>query len=130
MPRALHRAARRSRRGGRTMNGTARLVAAGLLRSPGRSILRVAVLALATALLGAMLLFIGNSLRTMTGSAVRSVPLDWQGPVASQAQAARIATAVAGQPGVLEVAPVATAPFAGAGSVAATGSIRTGSGSV
>ncbi len=37
--------------------------------------------AAAVALLGSMLLFIGHSLRTMTGSAIRSVPLDWQGPV-------------------------------------------------
>jgi putative ABC transport system permease protein len=77
-----------------------------------------------------MLLFIGNSLRTMTGSAVRSVPLDWQGPVASQAQAARTAAAVGRQPGVLQASPVATAPFAAAGHIASTGTIRTGSGSV
>src|ERR1700675_3856920 len=112
------------------MNGTAQFVAAGILRSPGRSILRVVVLALATALLGAMLLFIGNSLRTMTGSAVRSVPLDWQGPVASQRQAARIASAVGRQPGVLQASPVGTAPFAAAGHLSPAGAIRTGTGSV
>ena len=56
--------------------------------SPVRTLTRVLVLAAAVGLLGAMLLFIGNSLRTMTGTAIRSVPLDWQGPVASYAQAA------------------------------------------
>ena len=112
------------------MKGATRLAAAGLFRSPGRTLLRVLVLSLATALLGAMLLFIGNSLRTMTGSAVRSVPLDWQGPVATQKQATRIASAVARQPGILQASPVATAPFAAAGHVSAAGSIRTGTGSV
>ncbi len=112
------------------MNGVARLATAGLLRSPGKSVLRIAVLALATALLGAMLLFIGNSLRTMTGSAARSVPLDWQAPVSSQTQAMRIAARVARQPGVLQASPAATAPFAAAGHVASAGSIRTGSGAV
>ena len=112
------------------MNGTGRLVVAGLVRSPGRTLLRVGVLALATALLGAMLLFIGSSLRTMTGSAARSVPLDWQGPVASQGQAARVAAAVGKQPGVLQASAVATAPFAAAAHVASTGTIRTGGGSV
>ena len=64
-----------------------RLAAAGLVRSPGGPHSASRCSPLATALLGAMLLFVGNSLRTMTASAVRSVPLDWQGPVASQAQA-------------------------------------------
>lgn len=112
------------------MSAMVRLATAGLVRSPGRSVLRVVVLALATALLGAMLLFIGNSLRTMTGSAVRSVPLDWQGPVATQAQATRIAAAAARQPGVLQASAVATAPFAAAAHLAPAGLIRTGAGSV
>src|SRR4051812_28947502 len=112
------------------MSGTVRFVTAGLVRSAGRSALRVIVLALATALVGAMLLFISTSLRTMTSSAVHSVPLDWQAPVASQAQATRLAALVAQQPDVLESAPAATAPFAGAGHVAPAGSIRTGTGAV
>ena len=112
------------------MRAVVRLAAAGLLRSRGRTVLRLAVLALATALLGAMLLFVGNSLRTMTGSATRSVPLDWQSPVASQAQAIRLAAAVAKQPGILQASPIATAPFAGALHIAAAGAIRTGSGFV
>src|SRR5258707_5867422 len=110
------------------MKGIGRLATAGMLRSPGATILRIAVLALATALLGAMLLFIGNSLRTMTGSSVRSVPLDWQGPVASRFQATTIASQVAAQPGVLQASPVATAPFAAAGHLSAAGAIRTGGG--
>ena len=36
---------------------------AGLVRAPGRTALRVVVLALASALLGGMLLFVGRSLR-------------------------------------------------------------------
>ena len=112
------------------MSAISRLATAGLFRSPGRTALRVIVLALATALLGAMLLFIGNSLRTMTGSATRSVALDWQGPVASEATAVQLAAAVSKQASILQASPAATAPFSGAGHVAATGSIRVGAGSV
>ena len=85
----------------------------GLLRAPGRTAIRVGVLAAAVALLGAMLLFVYSSLGTMTASAVRSVPLDWQGPVGSYRAAARTAAGVSHQSGVLEAVPVATAPFAG-----------------
>ena len=75
--------------------------------------MRVLTLAAAVGLLGAMLLFVGHSLGTMTGGDVRSVPLDWQGPVASNAAAQRLAQRVARQPGVLSAQAVATAPFAG-----------------
>ena len=112
------------------MSGVARLATAGLLRSPAKSLLRIVVLALATALLGAMLLFVADSLRTMTGSAVRSVPLDWQAPVGSQAQATRIAASVARQPGVLQASPVATAAFTAARHAGAGGLVRTGSGAI
>ena len=112
------------------MTGAARLATAGVVRSPVRSAVRILVLAAAVALLGAMLLFVGNSLRTMTGTATRAVPLDWQGPVSSQAQAVKLAASIGRQPGVLQASPVATAPFAGAGHVSAAGKIRTGSGSV
>ena len=112
------------------MSAAARIGAAGLLRSPGRTALRIAVLALATALLGAMLLFVGSSLRTMTGSAVRSVPIDWQGPVSSETQARQVASAMAGREGVVQASPVATAPFAAAGHRTPAGAIRTGAGSV
>ncbi len=107
-----------------------RLATAGLLRNALRTGLRVLVLAVAVALLGSMLLFIGNSLRTMTSEATRSVPLDWQGPVASQARATAVAAAVGKQAGVLQASAVATAPFSSAGHLAATGAIRTGAGSL
>ena len=92
----------------------ASLAFANLLRTPGRTIVRVVVLAAAVALVGAMILFIGHSLRTMTSSSVRSVPLDWQAPVASRQAAERVARAVSKQQGVLNAVPAATAPFAGA----------------
>src|SRR5205807_1983551 len=74
-----------SDRGRAPVIGVLRLAFLGLVRTPGRTLLRLAVLAAASALLGSMVLFIGASLRTMTASAVRSVPLDWQGPVGSLA---------------------------------------------
>ena len=89
-------------------------------RSPGSCATRAArscacsTLAAAVGLLGAMVLFVGHSLRTMTASAVRTVPLDWQGPVASDRgrpsrRRARRAAARRRQ-----AAAAATAPFAGA----------------
>jgi signal transduction histidine kinase len=57
---------------------TLRLGVLWLMRAPLRTATRVVVLAAAAALLGAMVLFVGHSLHTMTGSAVRTVPLDWQ----------------------------------------------------
>jgi putative ABC transport system permease protein len=101
-----------------------------LVRTPTRTAVRVGVLTLSVALLGAMVLFIGHSLRTMTATAVRSVPLDWQGPVGSAAAANRVAAEVAKQPGVAAAEPVATAPFAGAQHTSAAGSIRAGGGSI
>lgn len=93
------------------MSVSLRLAAAGLRRAPGRTLTRVFVLAAAVALLGGMLLFVGNSLRTVGGSAVRSVPLDLQGPVASYAAAKKAAAGVGAQPGVLQASATATAPF-------------------
>ena len=55
-----------------------RFALAGLARAPGRTAVRVIVLAAASALIGAMVLFVGHSLRTMTQGTVRSVRLDWQ----------------------------------------------------
>ena len=92
------------------MSVPVRLALAGLLRAPGRTLVRLLVLAAATALLGSMILFIGNSLNTMTGGAVRSVPLDWQGPVGSYKADLQVAAGVARQPGVLQASPTATAP--------------------
>jgi putative ABC transport system permease protein len=91
---------------------------------------RIAVLAAAVGLLGAMLLFVGHSLATMTGSAIRSVPLDWQAPAASYAQASSVAAGVARQPGVLHASAAATAPFAAASHTNAAGTTSAGSGSI
>jgi putative ABC transport system permease protein len=102
-----------------------------LVRAPGRTLLRVLTLAASVGLLAAMLLFVGHSLGAMTGSAVRGVPLDWQGPVGSYQAATRVAARVARQPGVAEAAATATAPFAGVTHVSATaGTIRSGAGSI
>src|SRR5437588_11791148 len=90
-----------------------RLGAVGLVRSPVRTAARVLVLAVAVGLLGAMLLFIGSSLRTMASSTIRSVPLDWQGPVGSYSAARKVASEVSRQRGVRTAAATATAPFAG-----------------
>jgi len=106
------------------------LALTGLTRAPGRTLIRIFTLAAAVALLGAMLLFIGHSLQTMTGGAVRSVPIDWQGPVGSYSAALRATRGVARLPGVLEAAPVATAPFKGIEHRAAAGRVRAGAGAI
>jgi putative ABC transport system permease protein len=112
------------------MRAAATLALAGLWRAPGRTLTRVAVLAAAVGMLGAMLLFIGSSLRTMTGSAIRAVPLDLQGPVASYAAAQQLAAGVAHQKGVVQASPVATAPFAGVSHAGPNGVSTAGQGSV
>jgi putative ABC transport system permease protein len=112
------------------MRAAAALGLKGLVRSPGRTATRIVVLAAAVGLLGAMLLFIGSSLRTMTGSAIRSVPLDLQGPVASADAARTVAGSVAQQRGVLAALPAATAPFAGVSHSGAAGLSNTGTGSL
>jgi putative ABC transport system permease protein len=107
------------------------LVLSELVRTPWRTLVRVLTLGAAVGLLGAMLLFVGHSLGTMTGTAVRSVPLDWQGPVGSYRAATQVAAAVARQPGVEEAVPTATAPFAALEHTAPTvGTIRSGAGSI
>src|SRR5690242_15371192 len=112
------------------MSAAARLAVTGLLRAPGRTAIRVLVLAAAIGLLGAMLLFIGSSLRTMTGSAIRSVPLAWQGPVSSYTQAQQIAAEVARQPGALHASAAASAPFAGVSHTGPGGLSNAGAGSL
>jgi putative ABC transport system permease protein len=112
------------------VRAAASLALAGLIRSPGRTATRVVVLAAAVGLLGAMLLFIGSSLRSMTGTAIRSVPLDWQGPVGSYTAARTVADGVARQSGVLHAAPAATAPFAGVSHTGAAGVSNAGAGSL
>ena len=103
---------------------------AGILRAPGRTLVRIVVLAAAVALLGSMLLFIGHSLRTMTGSAIRGVPLDWQGPVSSYKQAQSVAAGVASQHGILQASATATAPFAAASHSGPAGLTNAGNGAV
>lgn len=93
--------------------GDLRLGLARLRRRPAQSATQVAVLAIAVALLGAMILFIGHSLRTMTATATRSVPLDLQGPVADYGKARSLATAIAKQPDVAQASATATAPLVG-----------------
>jgi putative ABC transport system permease protein len=72
------------------------------------------VIAIAVGLLAGMILFIGNSLRTASSSALRQVPLDLQAPVTSLTKDRQAAAGVARQPGVAYAAAVATAPFASA----------------
>src|SRR5438105_2584062 len=112
------------------MRALAGLALLGLVRAPLRTFARMLTLAAAVALLGAMVLFVGHSLRTMSAGAVRSVPLDWQGPVASHSAALRVAGSVRRQPGVLASDTVATAPFAGIVHTAAVGTIRSGAGAI
>jgi putative ABC transport system permease protein len=112
------------------VNSAVRLAVSWLLRAPGRSLIRILVLGASVALLGGMLLFVGNSLRTVAGSAVRSVPLDLQGPVSSAGEARSVAGEVSRQPGVLQASPVATAPMSGGEHQGANGLTSSGAGAV
>ncbi len=112
------------------MSAAARLALEGLVRAPARTLTRVLVLAAAVGLLGSMLLFIGNSLRTQTGSAIRSVPLHLQGPVGSSRAALTVAAGVAAQPGVRQASPAATAPFSGVSHAGPAGLSSAGAGSL
>jgi putative ABC transport system permease protein len=112
------------------LRAAASLAISGLLRSPARALTRVLVVSAAVGLLGATLLFIGNSLRTMAGSTIRSVPIDWQGPVGSYAEAQRVAAEVARQRGVAQASAAATAPFSGVTHSGTAGVSSAGAGSV
>ena len=113
------------------MRKVAPFAVAELVGAPVRTLVRALTLAAAVGLLGAMLLFVGHSLSTMTGGAVRSVPLDWQGPVATAGAAESVAQRVARQPGVANAVPAATASFAGLEHTSrAAGSIRSGAGGI
>jgi putative ABC transport system permease protein len=103
---------------------------ARLRHRPGQTATQALVLALAVALLGAMILFIGHSLRTMTATATRSVPLDLQGPVGSYGQARSLAGEISKQPDVAQASAVATAPFAGVSHRGAAGVTDAGSGAI
>ncbi|MHB8233021.1 MAG: FtsX-like permease family protein [Solirubrobacteraceae bacterium] len=93
------------------MTAAIQLAVSRLRRRPAHSVTQVVVLSAAVALLGAMILFVGHSLRTMTASVTRSVPLDLQGPVGSYGQARSLAAGVAASPGVRQAVAAATAPF-------------------
>src|SRR2546429_9234750 len=95
------------------MRAVARFVLTGLRRQPGKTVTRVLVLSIAVALIGAMSVFVAHSLRTMTASAVRSVPLDWQAPLASYGSTTPLAPEVRRQPGGAHAPPPATAPVPG-----------------
>jgi putative ABC transport system permease protein len=112
------------------MRAATTLAISGLTRSPVRTLTRILVLSASVALLGSMLLFIGSSLSSMTATAVRSVPLDWQGPVASYRDAVAVASGVARQRGVSHALPAATAPFAAAVHSGAAGVSTAGQGSL
>ncbi|HSS04408.1 MAG TPA: ABC transporter permease [Solirubrobacterales bacterium] len=101
-----------------------------LRRRRGQTVTQAVVLALAVALLGAMILFIGHSLRTMTASATHSVPLDLQGPVADYGKARKLAAGIGKQPDVAQASPVATAPFAGITHSGGAGVTTAGAGAV
>ena len=112
------------------MSAALQLGIARIRRRPGQTATQALVLALAVALLGAMILFIGHSLRTMTASATRSVPLDLQGPVGDYGRARTLAAGIAKQPDVAQASPVATAPFAGVVHSGAAGVTAAGAGAV
>jgi putative ABC transport system permease protein len=106
------------------------LALSGLRRRPMRTFLRLGVATVAVALLAAMILFIGNALRSASTSALSQVPLDLQAPVTSYAKDLRASAAVARQDGVSYAAAAATAPFASAERSVAGVSTETAQGSV
>src|SRR5689334_6544918 len=112
------------------MRPAIQLAIAGLWRRSGRTALRVGVISVAVGLLAGMILFIGNSLRTASATALRQVPLDLQGPVPSYPKDLRVAGRVATQPGVAYSAAAATAPFASAERNAGGLTTQTSSGAV
>ena len=112
------------------MSPSTSLALAGLRRRPARTTLRIAVVAVAVGLLAGMILFIGNSLRTASGTALRQVPLDLQAPVTSFAKDQQVAAGVSKQPGVSYAAASATAPFASAEHSAGRISTQTSRGAV
>src|SRR5262249_50674255 len=106
------------------------LAVAGLWRRPGRSALRIGVFTIAVGLLAGMILFIGNSLRTASATALRQGPLYLQGPVTSSPKARPVAAVVGRQSGVAYSAAAATAPFASAERTAGGLTTQTSSGAV
>jgi putative ABC transport system permease protein len=109
---------------------SAQLALAGLWRRPGHTVTQALVLAVAVAMLGAMIVFVGHSLQTMTATATRSVPLDLQGPVGSNRDARSLAAGVSRRPEIAQASPAATAPFAGIGHRGPAGVTNAGRGSI
>jgi putative ABC transport system permease protein len=107
-----------------------RLAWTRLARVPGSTLTRIVVLTTSVALLGGMLLFVGTSLRTVSASAVRAVPIDLQGPVTSYASARAVAAGVARQRGVLQASATATAPLARTTHSGPAGATSAGDGAV
>jgi putative ABC transport system permease protein len=112
------------------MSAALQLGIARLRRRPAQTATQTLVLAVAVALLGAMILFIGHSLRTMTASATRSVPLDLQGPMGDYGQARSLAGEISRQPDIAQASAVATTPFAGAVHHGAGGVTDAGAGAI
>ena len=106
------------------------LAVAGLRHRPTRTVLRLAVVTVAVALLAGMILFIGNALRSASASALNQVPLDLQAPVTSFAKDQQAAAGVGRQPGVAYAAAAATAPFASAERSAGGISTQTSQGAI
>ncbi len=112
------------------MRAALQLALAGARRRPAHAATQVIVLAIAVAQLGAMILFVGHSLRTMTASTTRSVSLDLQGPVGSYEQARTLAAKVRRQADIVQAAPAATAPLAAVSHRGAAGITSSGGGAV
>src|SRR3954468_14962755 len=112
------------------MSSALRMAWTGLARGPARALTRIVVLAVSVALLGGMLLFVGNSLRTVSSGAVRSVPLDLQGAVTSYQKAKSVAGGIGSPPGVLQASPTATAPLAKTLHTGPAGASSSGAGAV
>ena len=96
-PAARGRAARRDR--GERVRSALLLATARTRHAPRRTAVQLLALTVATALLGAMLLFVRASLAAMTASTVGRVPVDWQGAVPSHGAAEQLAALVRRQPG-------------------------------
>ncbi|MDX6606027.1 MAG: putative transport system permease protein, partial [Solirubrobacterales bacterium] len=112
------------------MNPAIHLAVAGLRRQPARTALRIGVIMLSVGLLAGMILFIGNSLRTASATALRQVPLDLQAPVTSFSNDQKVAAELSKQSGVAYAAAAATAPFASAEHSAGGQSTQTSNGSL
>ena len=99
-------------------------------RSPAQTATQALVLAAAVALLGSMVLFIGHSLRTMTASATRSVPLDLPGPGRLLRPGARAGRRDRRQPDVAQASAGGDRPLRGRRHRGAAGVTSAGAGAI